>query len=367
MEQARKIKVNQIPAKTWNWLKMNEAEITVPEMIEMGTFQYMKQGNVEKINENINLFRQIHTGMGEEINFATEHTEEIPQVIKATQKGENIAKLFFSLEQGKQYANEINILVEKDSNLTVIMDFSKGENDKAQDIDCGKDNFSLQLIQTKILAKENASVKFIQIHRSEEGETILNDIGGLCEKGANVHMINIVLGDGNVYAGCQMELSGKGSSFDADIGYLLEKRAHLDMNYVSLHKGKKTRSRIHTSGVLRDNAFKLFRGTIDFKKGASESVGDEKEDVLLLDDTVVNQTIPVILCGEEDVEGNHGATIGKLDEELLFYMESRGMDRDYIYEVMSKSRIEAVCNKIEDEQTRDDIIRYLKGEDFNEE
>lgn len=47
-------------------------------------------------------------------------------------------------------------------------------------------------------------------------------------------------------------------------------------------------------------------------------MGNEKEDVLLLDDTIVNQTIPLILCNEEDVEGNHGATIGKLDEERCF-------------------------------------------------
>ena len=41
----------------------------------------------------------------------------------------------------------------------------------------------------------------------------------------------------------------------------------------------------------------------------------------------VNQTIPLILCGEEDVQGSHGATIGRLDDELLFYLCSRGMSR----------------------------------------
>ena len=45
----------------------------------------------------------------------------------------------------------------------------------------------------------------------------------------------------------------------------------------------------------------------------------------------MNQTIPLILCEEEDVEGNHGATIGKLDEELLFYLESRGIPEAEVY------------------------------------
>ncbi len=41
-------------------------------------------------------------------------------------------------------------------------------------------------------------------------------------------------------------------------------------------------------------------------------------------DDVVNQTIPLILCAEEDVKGSHGASIGQLDEETLFYMQARG-------------------------------------------
>ena len=49
----------------------------------------------------------------------------------------------------------------------------------------------------------------------------------------------------------------------------------------------------------------VFRGTIDFKFGAAGAEGEEKEDVLLLGDDVINQTIPLILCAEEDVQGNH--------------------------------------------------------------
>ena len=69
-------------------------------------------------------------------------------------------------------------------------------------------------------------------------------------------------------------------------------------------------------GVLQGGAKKIYRGTIDFKNGSAGAVGDEKETVLLLSDDVVNQTIPLILCSEEDVQGNHGASIGKLDDEL---------------------------------------------------
>lgn len=89
--------------------------------------------------------------------------------------------------------------------------------------------------------------------------------------------------------GCRVVLKGKGSSLKTDIGYMVNNDGRLDMNYEAVHEGKVTESEINAAGVLKNGAFKLFRGTIDFKKGAAGAVGNEKEDVLLLDDNVVNR------------------------------------------------------------------------------
>lgn len=93
------------------------------------------------------------------------------------------------------------------------------------------------------------------------------------------------------------------------------------------HFGKVTKSTIQADGTLMDAAEKIFRGTIDFVRGSADSVGAETEQVLLLGDDVVNKTIPVILCAEENVQGSHGAAIGELDEETLFYFGARGMGK----------------------------------------
>ncbi len=88
----------------------------------------------------------------------------------------------------------------------------------------------------------------------------------------------------------------------------------------------------------------------------------------MMDDTVRNQTLPVILCTEEDVVGNHGATIGRLDESVLFYLQSRGMDREAVYEMMADARVASVVHLIEDGRTRAEVERYLGGiSDSNEE
>ena len=61
---------------------------------------------------------------------------------------------------------------------------------------------------------------------------------------------------------------------------------------------------------MKDAAKKIVRGTIDFKTGSSDSAGSEQETVLMLGEDVVNKTVPLILCAEENVAGKHGATIG---------------------------------------------------------
>ena len=114
-------------------------------------------------------------------------------------------------------------------------------------------------------------------------------------------------------------------------------------------------------GVLQGGAKKIYRGTIDFKNGSAGAIGDEKETVLLLSDDVVNQTIPLILCSEEDGAGNHGASIGKLDDELLFYLCSRGFSEQEAVDMMAKAKIDALCRKIDDEDTVQLVQRYLEG------
>lgn len=81
-----------------------------------------------------------------------------------------------------------------------------------------------------------------------------------------------------------------------EIGYIGQKQQTLDMNLVINHWGKKTNCDIQVDGTLKDAAKKVFRGSIDFKRGSSGSKGAETENVLLLGDDVENKTIPLFFA-----------------------------------------------------------------------
>ena len=208
---------------------------------------------------------------------------------------------------------------------------------------------------------KNAKLKLVQIFTGG----CVSKLTSSLEDNAELDIIQLYH-RGDTVSEIIAELNGHKSVFTADIGYDLSTGDELDINLVSLHRGRRTVSDINVSGVLRDNAKKTFKGTIDFRNKAAGSKGSEKEDVLLMNRNVVNRTVPVILCSEEDVEGSHGATVGRIDEQHIFYMKSRGIPEEKIYEMMTGCRLMRIIEKIGDGQAAERICKMLGwGDDID--
>ena len=216
------------------------------------------------------------------------------------------------------------------------------------------------LVRTALHVEKDAKVRLVQIQNTADASLLRLETSGECEENAQVELIQVFLGRGDVYSDGHFELNGSGAGFTAGIGYLGQKQQTVDMNLVVNHLGQKTTSEINASGALKDDAQKIFRGTIDFKKGSAGSVGSEQETVLMLGDGVVNKTVPLILCAEENVVGNHGATIGELDEDTLFYFESRGSSAAEAENIMVRAAIERLARTIEDEAAQAAILAELE-------
>lgn len=217
-------------------------------------------------------------------------------------------------------------------------------------------------VRTQISAAKNAVVKLVQLHTGKRDALLRSEIEGTCAENARIELIQLLPGQGDVYSDAHIDLNGDGASCNTEIGYLGCGEQTVDVNMVVNHFGRKTNCEINASGALKDSARKIFRGTIDFKKGASDSVGNEKETVLMLGDNVVNKTVPLILCAEENVEGNHGATIGEMDDETAFYFESRGIDRQTAESLLSRAAIERLARLTGDETIEKAALAALDEE-----
>ena len=360
MSQEFEMKLNPLPAKTWNWLHMNGTTRSERMLEQTGDLQAEIPASVtavpwteEGYEAEAKKLASLETGMGAEFSEFLRHGTTDGQLFITSNgtKEEQPLRLAFPYVDGGKVQNQISVYLREGSELTLIMDFTSA-----------KEADGVAAMQLRVWTEAHAVLHLVPLQRLGSGYPFYDDIGAECGEGSQVDVIQLMLGGNQTCLGSRAALSGTASAWDSDVGYLVGGDGTLDMNFVAYHTGKKTTSRMDASGVLREHGKKLFRGTIDFRKGAAGAVGNEKEDVLLLDDTVVNQTIPLILCEEEDVEGNHGATIGKLDEELLFYLESRGIPEAEVYEMMAKARIDAISSRIADEKTRKLVAEYLYPE-----
>jgi len=354
MSLMKNMTVNRLPARTWNWLKMNESYLTDIQTGNRGTCDVQLSGSgiiYSEISEKKDdpIWEQIETGMGPDMKeLGSDAGSDL--IHTETGKGkDSFAVLRVFSEKDQNTFRKIHIYAEKGSTLQVAVVCTSPE-----------DGQGLAALQTMIQAEEGARVKLYLVQMLGEGYTCLSDIGGNCEKGALIELVRLELGAGKLYAGMQMNLTGDKSELDVQLGYLALREQNLDMNYVVRHTGKKTASHMNITGVLRDHAEKLFRGSIDFRQGCAGAKGEEKEDVLLLGDNTVNRTIPLILCQEEDVEGNHGATIGRLDEHMLFYLGSRGITKEEAERLIARARIDAVADQIPDQNIRKEIGEFLE-------
>lgn len=347
--------INSLPVRTWNRLGMNETPVPQAAINRQGA-PAVSGGLALSPVQAPEQFDDIPTGSGKDVDTLLNRAEIRADglTIPAGAAPEAV-RLTYSYQNGDAAGNQLLITLGEGSAATVLMDFS-----------APLDARGTGVVQTKIRAEKNSLLRLVQVQRVGEGFAFFNDIGAVCSEGARVELVQLVLSGEQSYTGCQVGLSGDRSSMDAQVAYALARQEKLDMNYVVRHFGKQTTSNINAAGSLRDHSAKLFRGTIDFINGSAGSVGSEKEEVLLIDEDTVNQTIPLILCEEEDVEGNHGASIGKPDEEVLFYLASRGIPQEEAYSLLTRAKLDAAAGKICDPAFRQEVLDYIRGGADNE-
>jgi len=286
-------------------------------------------------------------GMNETVLKDVVITDGNHPVVRLERNGAEIIKIDYKCGS---YENLIPIEVAPYTKKTIIIAYTSA--DWAE---------GLSSIKTKVALGEGSELRLMELQLLGNGFTHINNIQATLGKQAKFELLQLELGAAKAYAEVITELVGEQSDFQADLGFYGRKEQVLDINYVANHYGKKTNCNMVAEGVLSEAARKIFRGTIDFKNGCSGSTGSEQESVLLLTDDVVNQSIPLILCAEEDVQGNHGASIGKLDEDMLFYLRSRGFSEAAATNMMAKAKIEALSRKLEDEETLALLEEYLEG------
>jgi Fe-S cluster assembly scaffold protein SufB len=214
----------------------------------------------------------------------------------------------------------------------------------------------------KISVAEGAELNIIKIQRLNSISRHLESRYTTVLAKGKVNYISVEIGGKEAVVNYMTDLVGDESEGHVKNVYLGFGERILDLSHHMNHIGKKTNSDMIFKGALKDKSKKAFRGTLDFKKGSTHSEGNEEEFTILLSPKVKSYAIPLLLCREDDVIGNHAASNGQIDEEKLFYIMSRGMSEAEAKKIIIESHIRPIIDLIPVESIKNIILEAVEKE-----
>ena len=211
--------------------------------------------------------------------------------------------------------------------------------------------------QIKINAEKNAKLNIVLVNLLNNKTNHFLAIENVIKENAEVKYITAEFGGKNTIINYYTNLQEKGANNEISTIYLGGENQIIDLNYIVEAYGEKTNIDMDLKGAISGNCRKHFKGTIDFKKGCKKSKGNENEYCTILSDKAKSIALPMLLCTEEDVEGNHSTAAGKIDSKKLFYLMTRGLSKADSERLIVRAQFNSVIEKIENEEIRNEILQ----------
>lgn len=347
-----KLKLNDTPVRTSRNFNINNIKlenIEIPEIIPEFSNVLINNNSNLIIDENVNDFNLVY-GIHEDFTnlVKSKANKKIRIQVKENEEKEVQIDFKFDKENATLFEN-IQIEANENSKATIIIKYESEEDVQA-----------LHNEIINVVAKENAIVNIVIVNLMNKVSNNFMSIQNDFEENAKVNYTIVDFGGKNSITNYYSNLLGDFSDNTLNTIYLGKEDQLFDLNYIAELRGKKTNIDIEVQGALKDKAKKHFKGTIDFKKGCKKATGNENEACMLLSDTAKSLALPMLLCSEEEVEGNHSSSAGKIGEKELFYIMSRGFELKEAMKLMVRARFNEILERIENEELKNQIINEIE-------
>ena len=315
--------LNSTPVRTTNNFKINDIKVDIPD-ISFESFDSYKIDGEYTSSIKDNFKSRIGLEYDKYLNIDLSINKDIT--------------LEFNVN--KPLVLNININGKIDSNITIKY---VGNSIAITNINTNLNNSNIKLNIINLLDKDAYNIiEFTNTLIDSNLITNFIDIGG------KVKLSNILT-----------NLNSSNSTFNLNNLYIGINEDIIDMNYLINLNKPITNSELVIEGLLNDKSKKSFKGTLDFKEGSSNSVGHENENCILLSDEAKSKSLPMMLCHEESVDGAHGVSTGKIDEDRLFYLMSRGLSKEESIKLILNANINKILSNLDNEELEEELLNYI--------
>lgn len=334
------MKLNILRSKTTNGFKVNNLDIEL-ELNELNTDKLYSINGIEvsQIIKNEEITSKVGLTYSKylELTITVDKIYDKPILVN------------YNFENNDYLVSKVIINYKKNSSCDFIFNYKSLDTNKHF-------NYLVEEINTEEYC--NGSITYIN-NLNESSTNIMSFNDTVLEESTITHNLIDINGSIRIY---NSDLNSKGFNSKNYFNnlYIGKDKDLIDINYDLKNIGKSSINNLKVEGCLKDNSKKIFRGIIDFVEGCTKSDGQENENCILLSDTCISRSVPILLCHEDDVIGAHGESSGKINEDKLFYLMSRGLSRKESEKLIVLSNFNKIINEIKDETIKEEVSSLVE-------
>lgn len=348
----KEIKLNETPVRTSKNFKINNIKlenIEIPKkVLAFSNLNIIGKTPQIQIEESKNDTKLTY-GLGEMIiSNVEENSNKDLKIISNCKKNEELELAFKIDEENKNLIENICIVGNENTKTNLILRYTSEDE---------TEGFHNGIV--KVIAKENSEINITMINLMNEVSHNFISIEGHIKEKAKLNYTIIDFGGKNSITNYYSNLEGNFADNKIRTIYIGKNTQTFDMNYIGELRGQRSNIDIEVQGALKNSSKKHFKGTIDFKKGCKRAKGNENENCMLLSDTAKSIALPMLLCSEEDIEGNHSSSAGKIGEKELFYIMSRGFEQKEAMKLMVRAKFSKILESIQNKTVKSEMIEEI--------
>ena len=213
----------------------------------------------------------------------------------------------------------------------------------------------------EIVVKDAAKVEYVSVQNLSRGTWHFASHHARVERDAELDWVAGGFGSAKGKIRIQNDLAGPGATSRVTGAYFADGTQHLDYDTFQEHMAPSTTSDFAFKGALRDTARAVWRGMIRVEEGAQKTNAYQENRNLLLSKTAHADSIPGLEILANDVRCTHGATLGQVDREQLFYLMTRGLSRAEAERLIVRGFFQDVLDRVELAPVRDALAEALEA------
>lgn len=295
--------------------------------------------SIEPIQEIKNCITDYHYEFFSALNTAYYTSGIRIKIAEGVQVNKSIQVNFLTTEDGLQTQPRIEVVAEKNSESNLIFNWQN---------DGHKNNF--WNVVSEMNVKANASLNVHQLQEGGDDSYLINTTNVIQKRDSRFGIFTVCLEGKILRNNLNIEVDGQNCETRLNGVYLAQGKQHIDNHTYVDHKKPNCFSSENYKGVLNDDATAVFNGKVMVQPDAQKINAFQNNQNILLSDGATINSKPELEIYADDVKCSHGSTTGQLNEEAMFYLQSRGVTeksakkmlvRAFVFDVLEEIKLES--------------------------